>query len=73
MRILGSYHMPGLILHSNVHLKLVFRKEKVSEFAELYDLVYDEIPTGEILKLNPKYIRYIDKIAPKRIEIMNEK
>ena len=48
-------------------------KEKVSEFSELYDLVYDEIPTGEILKLNPKYIRYIDKIAPMRIEIMNEK
>lgn len=34
VRILGSYHMPGLILHSNVHLKLVFRKEKVSEFAK---------------------------------------
>lgn len=48
-------------------------KEKVSEFSELYDLVYDEVPTGEIIKLNPKYIRYIDKIAPMRIEIMNEK
>lgn len=48
-------------------------KEKVSEFSELYDLVYDEVPTGEIIKFNPKYIRYIDKIAPMRIEIMNEK
>lgn len=34
VRILDRYHMPGLILHSNVHLKLVFRKEKVPKFAK---------------------------------------
>lgn len=36
-------------------------KEKVSEFSELYDLVYDEVPTGEIIKFIPNIFDTLTK------------